>query len=191
MSGAYPVSGNARTFLRVMAYGSFAIIVVILGYAIVSLITEGIGVVGSSLVEVEFPPPSLFPIYLKPITLLYACCLVFMYSELELVRDRVRRLPDGAVHVIKFLAFFAAAIAFFELAYNLIFWGGVLAAQAVLGHLSPDTIANPFPDLTHPINVVFATKVAAAVLIASVYLFYYLSKVQDSKMNVPDGRPRA
>ena len=181
MGGAYPIRGKAKTFFRVMAAGSLAIIVAILGYATYSLLTQGIGVVGSSLVDVEFPPPSLFPVYAKPITLLYVCCLVFMYSELELVRDRAVKLQDGTIHVLRFLSFAVGAVAVFELAYNLIFWGGVLAAQAVLGHLSPDTIANPFPDLTHPINAVFATKVAAAVMIAAVYAFYYLTRVQDSK----------
>lgn len=179
--GDYTLSGKTKTFFRVVSYGSLAVIVAILVYALVSLLTQGIGVVGSSLVEVEVPPPSIFPIYAKPITLLYFFSLTFMYTELELVRDRALKLPDGAVHFFKFVAFAAAAVAFFELAYNLIFWSGVLAAQAVLGHLSPDTIANPFPDLKHPINVVFASKLAAVVLIAGVYTFYYFSRIQDSR----------
>lgn len=182
MDEAYSVTGKARTFFRVMAYLSFGVIVIILAYAAFSILTQGIGVVGTNLVDVEFPPPTIFPIYAKPITLLYASSLVFMYAELELIRDRVRRLSGGAVQVYKFAAFFVAGIAFFELAYNLVFWSGEVGAQAVLGHLNPDTIANPFPDLRHPINVVFASKVAAAVLIAGVYIFYYLSKIQDSKM---------
>jgi len=158
-----------------MAYLSLAAIVIVLGFAAYSFLTQGIGVVGSSLVEVEFPPPSISPIYAKPITILYASSLVLLYTGLELVGDRVQRLPDGTLHLIKFVAFIMAAVAFYELAYNLIFWSGELAGEAVLGHLNPDTIANPFPDLTHPINVVFATKTAAAVLVAGVYVFYYLS----------------
>jgi hypothetical protein len=175
------VTGNARIFFRVIAYISFVVIVSVLTFATVSLVTQGIGIVGSNLVEVEFPPPSISPIYAKPITWLYAASLVFMYSELELVKEKVAKLQYGTLEVCKFVAFFAAGIAFFELAYNLIFWGGELAAQAVLGHLNPDTIANPFPDLKHPINVVFASKVSAWVLIAGVYIFHYVSKIKDER----------
>jgi hypothetical protein len=176
-----PPTGKAKTFFRIVAYVSFAMIVAVLSYAVYSLLTQGIGVIGSNLVDVEFPPPSISPIYAKPITILYAASLAFMYAELELIRGRAGRVSFGALRVFKFFAFFAASIAFFELAYNLIFWSGELAAQAVLGHLNPDTIANPFPDLQHPINVVFASKTAAAVLIAGVYIFYYISKIQDTK----------
>jgi len=178
-------TGRAKTFFRVLAYASFAIMMAVLVYTVVSLLTQGIGVIGSNLVDVEFPPPSIFPIYAKPITILYASVLVFMYSELELIRDRAARVSDGALQFYKFWAFFSAAIAFFELAYNLIFWSGGLAAQAILGHLNPDAISNPYPDLIHPINVVFASKIAAVFFIAGVYVFYYISKIQDVKDSLP------
>ena len=174
-------TGRARTFFRVLAYFSFAIMMAVLAYAFVSLITQGIGVIGANLVDVEFPPPSVFPIYAKPITILYAAVLVFMFSELELIRERAARVSDGALRVYKFLAFFSATISFFELAYNLIFWSGGLAAQAILGHLNPDAISNPYPDLIHPINVVFASKIAAVFFIAGIYVFYYISKIQDAR----------
>jgi len=178
-------AGRARTFFRVLAYVSFAIMMAILAYTIVSLFTQGIGVIGANLVDVEFPPPSVFPIYAKPITILYAAVLVFMFSELELIRDRAARVSDGALSVYKFFAFFSATISFFELAYNLIFWSGGLAAQAILGHLNPDAIANPYPDLIHPINVVFASKIAAVFFIAGIYVFYYISKIQDMRDSLP------
>ena len=165
-----------------VACASFVVMGAILVYALISLVMEGIGVIGSSLVDVELPNPYISPVYAKPITLLYAAALIFMYTELELIRERVVKLQDGTVHVFRLLAFFAAVVAFFELAYNLIFWGGEIAAESVLGHLNPDTIANYYPDLTHPINLVFATKIAAAVLIAGVYVFYYLTRVQDAKL---------
>jgi hypothetical protein len=181
LDDVYALTGRVRTFFRVVAFLSFAVTVFILAYWLVTVVTQGVGVIGSSLVDQEIPPPSLFPIYAKPVTLLYAASLTFMYTELEVIRERALRLANGTLQVFKLLAFFGAAIAFFELAYNFIFWGGELAAQAVLGHLSPDTIANPFPDLLHPINVVFATKIAAVALIAGVYSFYYISKIQDWK----------
>lgn len=185
MDVVYPIDGKARFVFRSLAYLSLAAITVVLIYATYSLLTKGVGVIGSSLVDVEFPPPSLFPIYAKPITILYVSSLVLLYTVLELSRERVRLMSNGTVHVFKLVAFSVGAVAVFELAYNLIFWSGVLAAQAVLGHLNPDTIANPFPDLAHPINVVFATKVASALLIGAAYVFYYLSRVQESKMRIP------
>jgi hypothetical protein len=178
-------AGRARTFFRVLAYVSFAIMMAVLVYTVYTLVTQGIGVIGANLVDVEFPPPSVFPIYAKPITILYVAVLVFMYSELELIKERAARVSDGALSVYKFLAFFSTVIAFFELAYNLIFWSGEIAAQAVLGHLNPDAISNPYPDLTHPINVVFASKIAAVVFIVGVYVFYYISKIQDARDSVP------
>lgn len=178
---ASPLTGRTRTIFRAVAYSSLAMILVLLVYALYSLLTQGIGVIGSSLVEVELPPPSLSPIYAKPITLLYIGSLLLLYTGLELGRDRVSRLPDGGIQLLKLAAFGVGAVAFFELAYNLVFWTGVLSAQAVLGHLNPDTIANPFPDLTHPINVVFASKTAAAALLGAAYSFYFLSQVQNTK----------
>jgi len=178
-------TGRARTFFLVLAYVSFATMMAILAYTVFTLVVYGVGVIGSNLVDVEFPPPSMFPVYAKPITILYVAVLVFMYTELELIGDRAQRVSPGALQTYKFFAFFSAAIAFFELAYNLIFWSGGIAAQAVLGHLNPDAIANPYPDLIHPINVVFATKIAAVFLIVGVYVFWYISKIQDAQDSLP------
>jgi hypothetical protein len=181
MSSIQPPTGKAKTFFRIVAYVSFAIMMAVFGYAVISLLTQGVGIIGSNLVNVEFPPPSIFPIYAKPITILYVATLTFMYAELELMRGRAARISHESLRVYKFLSFFSATIAFFELAYNLIFWSGGIAAQAVLGHLNPDAIANPYPDLLHPINVVFASKIAAVFLIAGVYVFYYISKIEDAR----------
>ena len=91
--------------------------------AVYSLLTQGIGVIGSSLVDIEFPPSWVSPIHAKPITLLYASSLILLYTTLELSRGRVGRFSDGVIHLLKLAAFGVGAVALFELAYNLVFWG--------------------------------------------------------------------
>jgi hypothetical protein len=155
--------------------------VAVIAYAVKSSLSQSISIVGENLVDIEFPNPNTSPIYLKPITYLYIASLIFMYTELELNKERIKRLPDWAISSSKFIAFLIAVTFFFELAYNLVYWSGELAAQAVLGHLNPDAIVNYFPEAAHPWNVVFASKLWTVFLITGVYVFYYLSKIQDSR----------
>ena len=176
--GAYPIAGKTRAFFILVAYISLAMIVAIMAYALYSFVTDGIGIIGSSLVQVEFPPWTFIPVHAKPITLLYAASLVLLYTTLELSWERTRKFSTGTLHLLKLAAFGVGSVAFFELVYNAVFWGSIIAAQAILGHLNPDTVANPFPDLPHPINSVFASKVSAATLIGSIYVYHYFTKVQ-------------
>jgi hypothetical protein len=172
---------TTRKIFKIFAIASFVVMAIVLGYAVISSLTQNITIVGQNFVDVEFPPPSISPIYLKPITYLYISSLVFVYTMLELNKEKIRRLPDWVINVSRFFAFLVMVVFFFELAYNLVFWGGEIAAQAVLGHLNPDIIVNPFPELTHPWNVVFASKLWTVFLIAGAYVFYFLGKIQSSK----------
>lgn len=167
---------------RILAYLSVAIILIVVGYALYSILTQGLGIIGQNLVTVEFPPPSVSPLYMKPITYLYFASLVLLYTGLELNRERIKRTPSHIISLSKFFCFFVAVVFFFELAYNLVFWGGEIAAGAVLGHLDPDTILNPFPELQHPVNVVFAAKLFTVFLISGVYGFYFLTGIEKSKL---------
>jgi hypothetical protein len=180
-SGIHPLDKRTRMIFKFFAIASLVVMAIVLGYALISSLTQNITIVGENFVDVEFPPPSISPIYLKPITYLYVASLVFIYTTLELYRERIRNLPDWVVSVSRFFAFMVMVVFFFELAYNLVFWGGEIAAQAVLGHLNPDVIVNPFPELTHPWNVVFASKLWTVFLLAGAYVYYFLGKVQSSK----------
>ena len=77
--------------LRIVAYVSFGIIAVVVVFAILSSLTQRLDIVGYNLVNVEWPPSNLFPLYLKPITWLYMGALAFMYSELELNKDKISK----------------------------------------------------------------------------------------------------
>jgi hypothetical protein len=176
---------RTRKLFLFFAYFSVAIIFIVVAYTIYSIATQGLGIIGQSLVNVEFPPPSLFPVYLKPITYLYFACLVLLYTGLELNKERISRWPPLAINLSKFFCFFVAIVFFFELAYNLVFWGGEIGAGAILGHLNPDDIANPFPELQHPVNVVFAAKLCAVFLIAGIYGYYFLANIDKSKNSAP------
>lgn len=172
-----------KRIYQVLAYGSFAVIVAVLGYAAFSIITQDPSVVGATLVNVEFPPPSISPIYMKPITYLYFASLVFMYTALELNKERIRKLPDSAISLVKLAAFVLAATFFFELAYNLVFWGGQIAYQSIIGHLNPDAVINSFPNPKTPWNVVFASKLWTVFLITGTYVFYYMTRVESYRTN--------
>jgi len=82
--------------LQIVAYVGFGIVLLVLWYAALSSLTEKLSTVGSNLVNVEFPPPSIFPLYLKPITWLYIGSLMLLYSEMELNKERIRRFPPAA-----------------------------------------------------------------------------------------------
>lgn len=148
-------------------------------YAALSSLTQKLSQVGENLVNIEFPPPSISPVYLKPITYLYIGALLFMYSELELNKDRIRNLPSSVKTLAKFFAFIVAGIFFYELLYNFALWGGDIAAGAILGKLNPDLYANPFPHLTEPWNLVFVTKLWSVFFIAGLYVFWFFNRLED------------
>jgi hypothetical protein len=116
---------------------------------------------------------------MKPITYLYFGSLVFMYSELELNKDRIKKLPSLWKTLCKFLGFIVAACFLYEIAYNFVLWGGLIAAGAILGNLNPDVYANQFPHLAEPWNLVFATKLWTVFFIAGLYVFWFFNRLED------------
>jgi hypothetical protein len=141
------------------------------------------GEVGADLVNVEVPPPSLSPIFFKPITIFYIAAALLLYSGLELNKERIGSLSLTKRTAIKAFAFIVAVIFVFEVGYNFVYWSGQIAAESVKGSLNPDLISNPFPSLTYPINVVFASRLFVFFTIAGVYVFYFMSKLERSKEN--------
>jgi hypothetical protein len=172
-------NGWSRTAFRIISYVSFAMILAVVWYAALSSLTQQLSQVGYNLVNVEFPPPNVFPLYLKPITWLYIGALAFLYSELELNKERIRKLSPLARNFSKFLGFLVAVVFFYEICYNFVLWGGEIAAAVVFGNLNPDILANKFPALKEPWNLVFATKLWTVFFIAGLYTFWYFSKIED------------
>ena len=180
-------SNGSKTIFRIIAYVSFAIILAVVWYAALSSLTQKLSDVGTNLVNVEFPPPSIFPLYLKPITWLYIGALTFMYSEYELNKEQIRRLSPTARGLCKFLGFLVAVVFFYEICYNFVLWGGEIGAAVVFGNLNPDLLFNKFPNLKEPWNLVFATKLWSVLFIAGLYTFWFFNKIEDHpNLNAPE-----
>lgn len=153
-------------------------------YAALSSLTQQLSVVGYNLVNIEFPPPSIFPLYLKPITWLYVGVLGLLYSEMELNKERIRKFSPAAKTLVKFAGFLVAAVFFYEICYNFVLWAGEIAAAAIQGNLNPDLLSNSFPALKEPWNLVFATKLWSVFFIAGLYVFWFFHRLEDVRPSV-------
>ena len=169
---------RSRSVLRVIAYVSLVVLGTIIIYAALDSLTHPPEVVGLDLVNIEFPPPSISPIYFKPITIFYMAASLLVYSGLELNKERVRSLSMTKKTALKTFAFFVGVVFIFEVGYNFVYWGGQIAAESIKGSLNPDLISNPFPNLSTPINVVFASRLFAFFTIAGFYTFYFMTKLE-------------
>lgn len=165
--------------LQIIAYVSFAIVLLVVWYAALSSLTEQLSTVGYNLVNIEFPPPSIFPLYLKPITWLYIGALGLLYSEMELNKDKIRKLSPASKTLARFAGFLVAVVFFYEICYNFVLWAGEIAAAAIQGNLNPDLLVNKFPALKEPWNLVFATKLWSVFFIAGVYVYWYFSRLEN------------
>jgi hypothetical protein len=125
----------------------------------------GEGAVGEEFVNQELPPPNTFPYFLKPITWLMIAAFAGWFSLLELAKGRIRRLDREQRYTFGLILFIFAAVAFYEILYNFMYWGAILARQAV----NPDSITNGFPSQLYQVNIVFATKVYVTVFVCALY----------------------
>jgi hypothetical protein len=165
----------------VIAVVSLAVVIVVVIYGVVTSFTHYTGGLGANLVNIEFPSPSFSPVYFKPITILYIAVALLVYSSLELGKERIRALSAPVKTFVKVFSFIVAVVFFFELAYNLVYWTGQIAAESIKGVLNPDLISNPFPSPTYQINVVFASRLWAVFMIAGIYVFHFMNKLEREK----------
>ena len=169
---------KARSVLRLAQLASLVTVLIVLAYGAYTSLTQDVQVIGLNFVDIEFPPPSISPVYFKPITYLYVASLTLMYSSLELHREMVRRLPSSVRTLIKLLSFVVAVTFSFELLFNLVFWAGQIAAESLQGNLNPDLIFNPFPNPAKASNIVFTSRLWAVFLIAGAYTFHYITQLE-------------
>jgi hypothetical protein len=152
-----------------------SLILVITSYGIAATLTGHISVVGATLVDFEFPPPSVSPIYAKPISYLMIAALGLTFSGLELAKPHMAKFTKSQMSVIKLLAFIGIVLAGYEVLYNFALWTAEIATSQLLGVLNPDILLTP-PLVTAnpraPLNLVFATKISTTILAVSVYVFY-------------------
>jgi hypothetical protein len=162
---------------KIVCLISFAIIIIVTIYGIITALMYGIKVVGETFVNLEFPPPTISPIYAKPITWFMASLIVFWFSFLELNREMILKFSKLSRQLFMLITFFIGAMALYEVLFNFTLWGSLMGASKILGELNPDILINPFPNPEIPWNLVFATKIYLSLTIISFYTFYFLSRL--------------
>jgi len=178
-----------RTFYKLISLISLLIISITSAYGILATIIQGGNVVGEILVTLEVPPISVFPLfYSKPITWLSASILALFFSSLELGKDKVIQWSKPRRNFLRFLAFFVAAMAAYEVLFNFTLWSGLIARDSIIGELNVDIIKNTFPNPNTPWNIVFATKLFTVLTIISAYAFFYLQRIESIISQRPQSR---
>jgi hypothetical protein len=162
---------------KIVCLVSFAIIIIVTIYGIITALMYGIKIVGETFVNLEFPPPTISPIYAKPITWFMASLIVFWFSFLELNREMILKFSKLSRQLFMLITFFIGAMALYEVLFNFTLWGSLMGASKILGELNPDILINPFPNPEIPWNLVFATKIYLSLTIISFYTFYFLSRL--------------
>jgi len=171
-------SERPKRMLLVLWLFSLGVVIVTTVYGVTMSLIQGVEVVGQTFVDVEFPPIHIFPFfYMKPISWLFAGILCFAYCTLELKKETIRNLPTSVKSLTKIVVFMVGTLAFYEVLFNFTLWGGLIAANATLGHLDPDIMINPFPNPKIPWNIVFATKMYLATVIVTFYTFVFISRL--------------
>ncbi len=180
---------KVRTFYKLISLISLLVISITSVYGILATIIQGGNVVGEILVTLEVPPISVFPLfYSKPITWLSASILALFFSSLELGKDKVIQWSKPRRNFLRFLAFFVAAMAAYEVLFNFTLWSGLIARDSIIGELNVDIIKNTFPNPNTPWNIVFATKLFTVLTIISAYAFFYLQRIESIISQRPQSR---
>ncbi len=158
-----------------------AIITIVTSYGIVASISGHIDIVGETLVNIEIPSPSVFPIYGKPISFLMAAALGMTYSGFELARPSIRYFSKTQLSFLKMVAFMVIAVSAYEILYNFSIWTAALSVEDLQGILNPDVLINQYPNPNTPWNLVFATKLSVTVFAIAMYTFYFLRQVEKER----------
>ncbi len=137
---------------------------------------------GFQFVQAEWPPLNISPyFYAKPIT--WFAYFSFLYWTFGLEAKRARFLALSP-EVRRFLFIGTAVVAFgafYEIFFNFAIWTSLItitSANCIPPPCTPDTLANPFPNIRNTINLVFATKVVTTVFALSIYSLWFLNRVE-------------
>jgi hypothetical protein len=151
-------------------------------------------IVGDNLVNsatgtpLEFPPPSLSPIYIKPVTVLYVSTIIFVFSLTSLLEETIMRASRTYLNIGLLVFFLVSSISFYEIFFNFSLWDAIMVQQIhSSGTLNPDAATNVYPLGGYAINLVFATKVFTSIFISSAFVAFIfwraLSQKKASEVN--------
>jgi hypothetical protein len=181
-----------RTIFRVLGLASAAVLIITGLYGLIASVIQGTDIVGRTLVEIEFPPISVFPLfYSKPVTWMVAAVITGWFSAIELGKKQVPRIPSPLLGFMKYFAFFVAAMAFYEVLFNFTLWSALISYNSItlsLRVVNIDSIVNPFPNPDSPWSIVFATKIFTVIMVMCAYSFYVFHRAERAKRPVQDER---
>lgn len=175
-----------ETLLRrswsILSWGSgFIAMTFILYYGLQATANPTNPQVGAQFVLSEWPDPSISPyFYAKPITWFVVFSFLYWTFGLESHRDRFLRLSPRNRRFLFIVTATMAFGAFYEIFFNFTLWSAlmVLTQTCPTPPCNPDLLANNFPALRNPVNLVFATKVVTTVFALSLYSLWYLHRIE-------------
>ncbi len=136
--------------------------------------------IGAQFVLSEWPSPAISPyFYAKPITWFVLFSFLYWTFGLESNRDRFLRMSPRTRRFLFIVTATVAFGAFYEIFFNFMLWSALMVViqTCETPPCNPDLIANSFPSLRNPINLVFATKVVTTVFGLAVYSLWYLHRI--------------
>lgn len=170
--------GETRLFLVLLAISGITLLLIAIFYAL-----NPRSIVGSALVNTqsntpeEFPPPSSFPFYVKPVTIFFVACILFSYCFFALagstIESRVPRVVRAFLLVFSIIAF---AISVYEVLFNFTLWGSMLVSNP-----NPDLAVNTYPVGIWQTNLVFATKSFVSLVFISYFALATLRRSLQTK----------
>ncbi len=137
--------------------------------------------VGAQFVLSEWPDPKISPyFYAKPITWFVLFSFLYWAFGLESHRPRFLSMSPRTRRFLFIATATVAFGAFYEIFFNFTLWSAlmVLTQNCPTPPCNPDLLANSFPALRDPINLVFATKVVTTVFGLSLYSLWYLNRLE-------------
>jgi hypothetical protein len=134
--------------------------------------------IGIQFVSAEWPDPSIFPLYAKPITWFAYFSFVYWAAGLESNKVHFLKLSPRVRNFLFLVTALVAFASFYEIFYNFMVWLAleVLTTNCLPFPCNPDKVASIF-DLKSPLNLVFATKIVTTAFGLSMYSLWFLHRV--------------
>lgn len=174
------MNDSTELMYKVVAWASFAILVVVTVYGLVESLYVSGEPIGKVWVDVYFPFP---PYFAQPVTYFSVACVALFYTGLRLGEERISRWPPWLLMFLQLAGFVVAFSAAYEVMYNFMVWGSlfVIACQQGVASVTcnPDTLTTIYPSQW---SLVFATRAFSALFVISGYSVYYLRKFSSSSL---------
>jgi hypothetical protein len=167
------IDGTSKSVYKLVASVSGIIMIAVIAYGVTTAVfTKTIYAIGETLVTAEFPFP---PYFAKPISYLTISAVAFWYALLRLLESRILNWPKPILSFLQLFGFVVAFASAYEVLYNFMIWGALLAAQALIqSTVDPNHVRCCF---SIPWNLDFATKFFSALFVISGYSVYFLRRL--------------